>query len=133
MESELVRQAEILFGEAMTRRLEERAVDPASRPPGPAIIPRPESGEAPGRQQAPAPALDNTLPLVRLNMTGRQQRKLWRHVEDIENFWETLQELEPGLIRRLAATARERRWEVIFLTKRPETAGATAPPQTQRW
>ena len=28
MESELVRQAEVLFGEAMTHRLQERAADP---------------------------------------------------------------------------------------------------------
>ena len=29
--------------------------------------------------------------------------------------------------------ARARRWEVIFLTKRPETRGATAQIQSQRW
>ena len=66
-------------------------------------------------------------------MTSRQQRKLWKHVEAIENFWESLAELEPGLIKRLAALAAERRWEVIFLTKRPQTAGLTAQVQTQRW
>ena len=66
-------------------------------------------------------------------MTSRQQRKLWRHVETIENFWETLAELEPGLIKRLAALATERRWEIIFLTKRPQTAGSTAQVQTQQW
>ena len=27
----------------------------------------------------------------------------------------------------------DRRWEIIFLTKRPETAGATAQVQSQRW
>jgi hypothetical protein len=66
-------------------------------------------------------------------MTLRQQRRLWRHVEAIENFWEGLSELEPGMVRRLSALASERRWEIIFLTKRPETAGATAQVQTQRW
>ena len=65
--------------------------------------------------------------------SSRQQRRLWRHVETIENFWETLQELEPGVIQQLAAQARDRRWEIIFLTKRPETAGSTAQVQTQRW
>jgi len=29
--------------------------------------------------------------------------------------------------------AAERRWEIIFLTKRPQTAGVTAQLQTQRW
>src|SRR5207247_6013023 len=66
-------------------------------------------------------------------MTSRQQRKLWAHVESIENFWQTLEELEPGVIGRLSAIASERRWEVIFLTKRPETAGWTAQVQSQRW
>ena len=66
-------------------------------------------------------------------MTVRQQRRLWRHVQSIDGFWESLQEIEPGIVARLAALSAERRWEVIFLTKRPETAGATAQVQTQRW
>jgi hypothetical protein len=133
MESELVRQAEILFGEAMTRRLQERAADPERRPPASAADSTitPASSESIGAP--PPPSESSTPPLLKLNMTARQQRKLWRHVESIENFWETLDELEPGVVRRLATTARERRWEIIFLTKRPETAGATAQLQTQRW
>ena len=66
-------------------------------------------------------------------MTSRQQRRLWHHVESIENFWEKLDELEPGVIARLASLAIDRRWEIIFLTKRPETVGATAQVQSQRW
>jgi hypothetical protein len=133
MESELVRQAEILFGDTMTRRLEAPAAAPdqttAAAPTG-GIAP-----EAGGTSAEPPPeaAFDNIPPLLKLNMTARQQRKLWRHVETIENFWETLNEHEPGLIQRLAAVATERRWEIIFVTKRPQTAGATAQLQTQRW
>jgi hypothetical protein len=126
MEGELVRQAEILFGQPMTRRVAERTVpDPAD-----AI-------------RAPAGALDSTAPvdgaandvppLLKLKMTPRQQRRLWRHVESIENFWESLAPLEPGVIERLARLTRERRWEIIFLTKRPKTVGVTAQLQTQRW
>jgi hypothetical protein len=66
-------------------------------------------------------------------MSARQQRRLWKHVESIENFWGTLKELEPGVIERLAALAAERRWEIIFLTKRPQSAGLTAQVQSQRW
>jgi hypothetical protein len=95
MESELVRQAALVFGEAGARK----------------------------------PSVPPSLK----NMTMRQQRKLWRHVESIENFWETLEELEPGVIARLAELAGNRRWEIIFLTKRPESAGATAQVQSQRW
>jgi hypothetical protein len=122
MESELVRQSEVLFGESMTRRLQQRAAEAAGAP-----------GDAPPAQDGSDPIPDAAPPIAQLNMTSRQQRKLWRHVESIENFWEGLAELEPGVIGRLAALARDRRWEIIFLTKRPETAGATAQVQTQRW
>ena len=60
-------------------------------------------------------------------------RRLWQRVAAIENFWESLNELEPGTVARLHALTIERRWEVIFLTRRPSTAGATAQIQTQRW
>jgi hypothetical protein len=122
MESELVRQAEIIFGETMTRRLQARKeADPAAE----TAAGRPAEGT-----EAPA---ENVPPLLKLNMTARQQRRLWRHVESIENFWETLAEIEPGVIQRLATIATERRWEIIFLTKRPESVGATAQVQSQRW
>lgn len=120
MESELVRQSEILFGEPMTRRLQERAAEAG------------EAGEAAtdGLSDA-APDVEPTV--AQLNMTSRQERRLWHHVESIDNFWEGLDELEPGIVQRLAGLARDRRWEIIFLTKRPETVGATAQVQTQRW
>jgi hypothetical protein len=66
-------------------------------------------------------------------MTPRQERALWRHVVTIENFWETLEETEPGVVARLAKQAADRRWEIIFLTKRPKTSGATPQIQSQRW
>jgi hypothetical protein len=119
MDSELVRQAELLFGETMTRRLEAHAAEV-----GEAASP------AAAEQQSPT---DNAPPLLQLNMSPRQQRRLWRHVESIDNFWEHLREIEPGTVQRLAGIATDRRWEVIFLTKRPETVGATAQVQTQRW
>ena len=40
---------------------------------------------------------------------------------------------KPGIVARLAQTAAERRWEIVFLTKRPKTMGATAQVQSQRW
>jgi hypothetical protein len=129
METELVRQAEILFGEPMTRRLQARTVEP-----GPAALPSETlSDTAPERQVGAESPIDNVPPLLKLNMTSRQERRLWSHVQSIENFWETLPDHEPGVIQRLAGIAAERRWEVIFLTKRPETVGATAQVQSQRW
>src|SRR5262249_46060970 len=129
MEGELVRQAETLFGETMTRRLEERAAPTASAT---SVVETPPDGTH-EKKAAAAPPSANEPPLLKLNMTQRQQRKLWNHVESIENFWMTLKELEPGVIRRLSSIAAERRWEVIFLTKRPETIGLTAQVQSQRW
>jgi len=129
MEGELVRQAEILFGAPMTRRVEERAGPERADAAGPAAADM--APDAAGRAREDAP--DNAPTLLKINMTSRQQRRLWRHVESIENFWEGLAEIEPGVIERLARITSDRRWEVIFLTKRPETAGVTAQVQTQRW
>ncbi len=122
MESELVRQAEAIFGEVMTRKLEERAET---------RVPQTETDTK--HTPSPNDAADSTPPIVKLNMTGRQERKLWRHVGTIENFWESLNEIEPGVISRLAGIATDRRWEIIFVTKRPQSAGATAQVQSQRW
>jgi hypothetical protein len=58
---------------------------------------------------------------------------LWDHVKKMENFWTTLPELEPGIISRIAKTAHDRRWEVIFLTTRPATAGDLVQIQSQQW
>jgi hypothetical protein len=125
MDSELVRQSEILFGEPMTRRLRERAAE--EHEAAAATDARPPTDLSPD-------ATPGVLPTVaQLNMTSRQERRLWHHVESIDNFWEGLDELEAGIIPRLAALALERRWEIIFLTKRPETAGATSQRQSQRW
>ena len=52
-------------------------------------------------------------------LTGRETQLLWRHVRDIENFWTTLSEVEPGAVASLAAQAALHGWEVLFVTKRP--------------
>jgi hypothetical protein len=86
-----------------------------------------ESGE--GEEEAEAPALPgNVVPLDR-----RQQDAVWKRLRATENFWEGLTEIEPGAIARLAALADERRWEVLFITSRPSSAGATVQRQSQRW
>lgn len=66
-------------------------------------------------------------------LSSRQQRELWDAACARVNFWETLQEIEPGSLARLSRLVRERRWEVIFLTSRPETRGDTAQLQSHRW
>lgn len=89
------------------------------------------------RGAVPSGALpDAVLPgpdVVGEGLTARQQAELWDRVRQIGNFWTTLPELEPGIIARIAETADERRWEVLFITTRPPSAGETTQRQTQRW
>jgi hypothetical protein len=117
MDAELIRHAEALFGEPMTHTLEERAGDA-------------EEPAQPGDQK---PAVDDVPVSARLRMTARQSRRLWQHIRSIDGFWEGLEEIEPAAVARLAKIATDRRWEVIFLTKRPDTVGAIAQVQSQRW
>jgi hypothetical protein len=132
MEGELVRQAELLFGERITRRLQEHAAEDES--PAGTAPPHASPDGAKDAAAEPEPVeLETVPPIVKLRLTAREQRRLWRHVETFENFWEGLTEIEPGAVARLAAAATERRWEVLFLTKRPASAGTTAQTQTQRW
>lgn len=122
MESALVRHAEALFGEPMTRVLQERAKQK-----------HPSEPQTEHDGSAADPDADNVPRLVTLDMSTRQERRLWQHIASVDGFWESLEEIEPGAVARLASHAEQRRWEVIFLTKRPESAGATAQVQSQRW
>lgn len=128
MDSELLRQAEAIFGEAATRQAQRRAQQRGAQGAAPAPADTDVDADA-----ATADVETDSPPISKLNLTPRQHRRLWHHVIAIENFWGSLHEIEPGSIARLAQLASERRWEIIFLTKRPGTAGATAQVQSQRW
>jgi hypothetical protein len=115
MNGALLREAQRLFPGLEERPAADVAVSPGNADP-----------DAPGGDPA-----EVTPPA--LSLTRRQERQLWDAVKAIPNFWETLAETEPGIVSRLAQTARERRWEVIFLTSRPRTAGDVVQLQSQRW
>jgi hypothetical protein len=117
MEAALVREAEKLFG-ARPKRDESRrqSLDPSSM------------GDI-----VPSEVADNAPLQHELQLSDRERRALWRHVRSIEDFWESLDETEPGIVRKLASLAADRRWEIIFLTRRPTTSGDTAQLQSQRW
>jgi hypothetical protein len=96
------------------------------------------AGQRPDTEQAPAAEDDKDTPppydTALLNaLTGRQQLRLWQRVRDTRNFWETLDECEPGTVRRIQKLAHELRWDVLFVTQRPGTAGRTQQLQTQHW
>ena len=110
----LAREARTLFPD----------VDPASLP----------RSAAP--DQKPSDPVDDTPAPTGLDvhaLTSWQQRELWKAVCSRVNFWETLVEIEPGALSRMFRLVQERRWEVIFLTSRPETDGDSAQAQSHRW
>jgi hypothetical protein len=113
MDQAIVREATTLFGSTLARTAHE---GPASMGDlGPEEI----ANDAPVRNE--------------MQLTARQRRQLWRHLRSIDNFWESLDEIEPGSVARLARMAENRRWEIIFLTRRPAASGRTSQIQSQRW
>src|SRR6478609_8550563 len=67
------------------------------------------------------------------HLSSRQQKELWKAVCAQENWWETLAEIEPGSLARLYSLVKDRKWELMFVTSRPETRGDTAQAQSYRW
>jgi beta-phosphoglucomutase-like phosphatase (HAD superfamily) len=63
----------------------------------------------------------------------RRRRAVWDRIRSTQNFWTTLNPTEPAAVRRLHAQMLQHRWEVVFITQRPATAGDTVQRQTQRW
>ena len=76
-----------------------------------------------------------TAPQVAMSRppTPSELRRLWSHVAKTTDFWRSLGEIEPGAVARLAAAAARHRWEVLFITQRPPSAGETTQVQSQRW
>src|SRR5688572_8162988 len=120
MYSALRREAIKLFGEEVLRKAEVVPTQPQ------------EAGKEQTPQPKPEDDQTTSLALNELHLTSRQQSQLWDHVKQIENFWTTLPELEPGIISRIAKAASDRRWELIFLTTRPSTKGELVQLQSQR-
>lgn len=87
------------------------------------LAPRPAAGvlglsEA-GSQDGPVPA--------------RMERRIWREIQSTEDFWATLDPIEPDVIAGIHEEAARYRWDTFFVTQRPATAGVTVQRQTQRW
>jgi hypothetical protein len=87
----------------------------------------PEDGNQSGAA-APAPAAGPPPAL-----THAQSDAVWQRLRTVEDFWETLDEIEAGAIERLAALSLEHRWEVLFVTSRPDAPGKTVQRQSQLW
>lgn len=66
-------------------------------------------------------------------LSNREMEAAWKHIARTPNWWTTLEAYEPAQVARLYGLARERRWEVFFLTRRPATEGEPVQYQTQWW
>lgn len=64
---------------------------------------------------------------------GDSDGLVWDAIRNINNFWVGLDPLEPGVVRRLYEVSTRSRWEVFFVTQRPDTAGDSVQRQTQQW
>ena len=133
MYSALHREALKLFGEEALRKAAYKEKTPSGIAQEAASAKATASQVLQDKSAKPEEDATTHLAMQELHLTARQQMQLWDHVKKIENFWSTLPELEPGIIARIAKAALERRWEVIFLTTRPSTAGELVQMQSQRW
>jgi hypothetical protein len=124
MESALQREAERLYGPDVSLRGVKV----------PAVAEPADDGDALGdpARVTSAPPTASSGP-EKPGLTSRQMRRLWNHVLKLEDFWQSLSEIEPGSVARLAGLASKHGWEVLFLTQRPASSGRTAQLQSQRW
>jgi hypothetical protein len=90
------------------------ASPPVDGPPGTSIVVTPKTA-------------------ANLPLTSRQTDAVWETLSATPDFWESLSEIEPGTIKTIATLADERRWEMLFITSRPKSAGRTVQRQSQRW
>ena len=67
------------------------------------------------------------------DLTHDQIVELWAHIRDSDDFWSSLDEIEPGAVARLGALASQHGWELVFVTQRPDTAGESVRAQTEQW
>lgn len=67
------------------------------------------------------------------SIAPREIKKIWDHIRRTPNWWTQLKPYERDQLPRLHEFARERRWEVIFMTRRPATAGDSVQFQSQWW
>jgi len=63
----------------------------------------------------------------------RRHDVVWQSIRSTPDFWMTLKPTDEGAVRRIQAVSLRLRWEVFFITRRPETEGDTVQRQTQRW
>ena len=84
---------------------------------------KPAAGQAPSKPNAAGDPYE----------MRQRHDKIWEQICATPNFWQSLPPTEPGAVRRVHELMMRYRWEVFFITQRPETDGDTVQRQTQRW
>jgi hypothetical protein len=67
------------------------------------------------------------------SLSNHELKRIWARIMRTPNWWTSVKPFEPDQIRRLYGLVRSHRWEVVFMTKRPITAGEPVQFQTQHW
>jgi phosphoglycolate phosphatase-like HAD superfamily hydrolase len=113
--------------DAAYRQVEERLFGVVH---GEAPVPKPEVQAAAEEVGAEPPVAEGDARGV---MSARSRARIWREIENTPDFWVGLQPIDATVIPRVQDLMIKYRWEVFFVTQRPETAGDTVQRQTQRW
>jgi hypothetical protein len=79
-----------------------------------------------------AEARDGSDPGI-ARLSDGDMKRAWKEISSRPNWWVGLRAFEPDQIGRLYVLARQGKWEVVFLTKRPPTQGDAVQFQTQWW
>jgi hypothetical protein len=90
---------------------------------------RPEEEAEKQSGERSAPTSDGS----RVDEHRRRSDAIWKAIQATPGFWTMLRPLDPTAVRRIRDQMVRYRWEVFFITQRPETAGETVQRQTQRW
>ena len=81
----------------------------------------------------PEPAANRKVEAGTLYEVQRRREAIWDEICATENFWTTLKPTVDGGVARVHEMMLRHRWEVFFITQRPDTDGETVQRQTQRW
>jgi hypothetical protein len=66
-------------------------------------------------------------------LTADDVERVWKTIASTHNWWVSVEAHEPEQIARLFRLARDKQWEIVFLTKRPPSGGDAVQYQTQWW
>ena len=70
---------------------------------------------------------------INIREARRRHDQVWETIRSMPDFWTMLRPTEEGAVRRIYDLMLRHRWELFFITQRPDTEGDTVQRQTQRW